>query len=225
MMPRSRAFDIVIRGLNELQTGCSPHPRRHIPLPSVLVASAIAKGTFRIRASVCASSVLPEPVGPSIRMLRLLQLNAVVSHIAGDALVVIVDRDGKRLLRRFLADDIIVQHRFDLRRFGDLAPLPAFSRTARTPRREYRGKARCTRRRYTCAGARHKAAHIVLAFAAERALHTAAIVVIVRHIILLPYGKFIVWPPRSCRRCRRKALRPRSCNGRVRRRAGSSRDL
>ena len=32
------------------------------------VASAIANGTFRIRASVWASSVLPQPVGPSSRM-------------------------------------------------------------------------------------------------------------------------------------------------------------
>ena len=32
------------------------------------VASAIAKGTFRMRASVCASSVFPQPVGPSRRM-------------------------------------------------------------------------------------------------------------------------------------------------------------
>ncbi len=33
------------------------------------VASAIANGTFSIRASVWASNVLPEPVGPSSRML------------------------------------------------------------------------------------------------------------------------------------------------------------
>ncbi len=28
----------------------------------------MVKGTFKMRASVCASSVLPEPVGPSSRM-------------------------------------------------------------------------------------------------------------------------------------------------------------
>ena len=33
------------------------------------VASAIANGTFKIRASVWASSVLPDPVGPSSMML------------------------------------------------------------------------------------------------------------------------------------------------------------
>jgi hypothetical protein len=33
------------------------------------VASAIQKGTSRMRASVCASSVLPLPVGPTIRIL------------------------------------------------------------------------------------------------------------------------------------------------------------
>ena len=33
------------------------------------VASAIANGTLSMRASVCASSVFPQPVGPSIMML------------------------------------------------------------------------------------------------------------------------------------------------------------
>ena len=33
-----------------------------------LVASAIAKGTWRKRASVWASSVFPQPVGPTSRM-------------------------------------------------------------------------------------------------------------------------------------------------------------
>src|SRR5699024_11317293 len=33
------------------------------------VASAIANGTFKIRANVCASNVLPLPVGPIIAML------------------------------------------------------------------------------------------------------------------------------------------------------------
>jgi hypothetical protein len=36
-----------------------------------VVASPIANGTFRIRASVRASSVLPQPVGPSSRMFDL----------------------------------------------------------------------------------------------------------------------------------------------------------
>ena len=39
------------------------------PASVSVVASAIAKGTFRMRASVCASRVLPEPVGPRSRML------------------------------------------------------------------------------------------------------------------------------------------------------------
>jgi len=41
------------------------------PLPTAhpLVASAMVKGTSRMRASVCASRVLPEPVGPMSRIL------------------------------------------------------------------------------------------------------------------------------------------------------------
>ena len=40
-----------------------------VPASVSVVASAMAKGTFRSLASVWARSVLPEPVGPSIRML------------------------------------------------------------------------------------------------------------------------------------------------------------
>jgi hypothetical protein len=39
------------------------------PASVSVVASTIVKGTSRIRASVCARSVLPEPVGPTRRML------------------------------------------------------------------------------------------------------------------------------------------------------------
>ena len=34
-----------------------------------MVASAIAKGTFKILANVLASNVLPDPVGPTNKML------------------------------------------------------------------------------------------------------------------------------------------------------------
>ena len=41
------------------------------PASVSVVASAIANGTFNMRASVCASSVLPDPVGPMRRILLL----------------------------------------------------------------------------------------------------------------------------------------------------------
>src|SRR5712672_1648404 len=41
------------------------------PASVSVVASAMVNGTSRMRASVCASSVLPEPVGPISRMLDL----------------------------------------------------------------------------------------------------------------------------------------------------------
>ena len=44
------------------------HPRPHILPQQSFVASAMAKGTFSL-ASVCARKVLPQPVGPSIRIL------------------------------------------------------------------------------------------------------------------------------------------------------------
>jgi len=49
------AFDIVVGRLQQLEN-------------DVLDVLAIVKGTSRMRASVCANSVLPEPVGPISRM-------------------------------------------------------------------------------------------------------------------------------------------------------------
>jgi hypothetical protein len=40
-----------------------------------VVASAIVNGTLRKRASVCASSVLPVPVGPMSRMFDFCELD------------------------------------------------------------------------------------------------------------------------------------------------------
>src|ERR1044071_1069243 len=52
-----RALDVVVRALQKLEDDVLD-----------VLASAIVNGTSRIRASVCASSVLPEPVGPISRM-------------------------------------------------------------------------------------------------------------------------------------------------------------
>ena len=41
------------------------------PASVSVVASAIVKGTSKIRANVCASNVLPQPVGPTRRMFDL----------------------------------------------------------------------------------------------------------------------------------------------------------
>jgi hypothetical protein len=42
------------------------------------VASAMANGTFRILARVCARRVLPEPVGPISRMLDFCSSTSVI---------------------------------------------------------------------------------------------------------------------------------------------------
>ena len=52
---RLRQFNIIVRRLNQLQQN--------------VVASAMANGTLSIRARDCASSVLPEPVGPTMIIL------------------------------------------------------------------------------------------------------------------------------------------------------------
>jgi hypothetical protein len=92
----------------------------------MVVASAMQKGTSRMRASVRASSVLPEPVGPMSRMLlfsistSLAELSAI--SVSGgwpaghDALVMIVHRDGQGLLGELLPDDVAVQLALDVGR-------------------------------------------------------------------------------------------------------------
>ena len=70
----------------------------------------MANGTSRMRASVCASSVLPVPVGPISRMLRLRQLHVrapLLVHL--DALVVVVDGHRQLLLGGVLPDYVLIQ--------------------------------------------------------------------------------------------------------------------
>ena len=74
-----------------------------------------------MRASVCASSVFPVPVGPISRMLDFGQLHlaaALLVHL--DALVVVVDRYGQLLLGGVLADHVLIQVFLQLQRLGKL---------------------------------------------------------------------------------------------------------
>jgi hypothetical protein len=84
-----------------------------------VVASAIAKGTLRIFASVCASSVLPVPVGPSSRMFDFCSSTSVARALRLDALVVVVHRHGEDLLRAVLPDHVVVEDGLDLRGLRD----------------------------------------------------------------------------------------------------------
>ena len=80
----------------------------------------MAKGTSRMRASVWASSVLPEPVGP---IRRMFDLSISMSGFLGavhQPLVVAVDGHGQDLLGLLLADDVLVEVLDDLPRRGDL---------------------------------------------------------------------------------------------------------
>ena len=90
-----------------------------------------------MRASVCASSVLPEPVGPVSRMLDFTSLYVVVLGLVVEPLVVIVDSDRQHLLGMALADHVIVQHIADfLRGRNAVARVGAvLNRTARASER------------------------------------------------------------------------------------------
>src|SRR6185295_10102774 len=60
--------------------------------------------------------------------VRLLQLDVAVRRLLRevDPLVVVVDRDGELLLRRLLADHVLVEERLDLLRLGQRAVLLLF---------------------------------------------------------------------------------------------------
>ena len=76
----------------------------------------MVNGTSRMRASVCASSVLPEPVGPTSRMFDLAISTSLFFCAVRQPLVVVVHRDRQHLLGVVLADHVVVQHLADLAR-------------------------------------------------------------------------------------------------------------
>src|ERR1700745_1242936 len=69
----------------------------------------MVKGTSRMRASVCANSVLPEPVGPISRMFDFASSTSLLGLVV-ETLVVIMDRDREHLLGVILTDDIVVKN-------------------------------------------------------------------------------------------------------------------
>jgi len=78
-------------------------------------------GTSRMRANVCARSVLPTPRRADQQDVALVELDLVIAARVGiDALVVIVDGDGEGLLGTVLPDHVLVQHILDFGRRGDL---------------------------------------------------------------------------------------------------------
>jgi len=82
--------------------------RTFAPASVSVVASAMVKGTSRIRASVCASSVLPDPVGPISRMFDLASSTSSCLVLVMEALVVVMDGDREHLLGVVLPDDVVV---------------------------------------------------------------------------------------------------------------------
>ena len=81
----------------------------------------MAKGTSRMRASVCANRVLPEPVGPIKRMFDLSISTSEPPVAVHQPLVMAVDRHREHLLGVLLANDVLVQLGDDLPRRGDFA--------------------------------------------------------------------------------------------------------
>ena len=69
-----------------------------------------------MRASVWASSVLPEPVGPIEQDVGLRELDILVLGRVVQALVVVVDRHREHALGAVLADDVVVEHLADFGR-------------------------------------------------------------------------------------------------------------
>ena len=62
-----------------------------------------------IFARVSASSVLPQPVGPTSSTFDFWSSTSPAAMDAGDALVVVVDGDAEDLLGVVLTDDVLVE--------------------------------------------------------------------------------------------------------------------
>ena len=69
-----------------------------------------------MRASVCASSVLPQPVGPISRMFDFASSTSLFLRGVVQALVVVVDGDREHALGVVLADHVVVEDLADLAR-------------------------------------------------------------------------------------------------------------
>ena len=85
----------------------------------------MVNGTFRSRASVSASSVLPEPGGPDQQDVALGELDLVArAHALGaaglQALVMVVDRHREHALGALLADHVLIEDFLDFLGLGKL---------------------------------------------------------------------------------------------------------
>ena len=70
----------------------------------------MVKGTSRIRASVWASSVLPQPGRPDQQDVGLGELDLITLAAVSEALVVVVHGDGEYTLGVVLPDHVVGQY-------------------------------------------------------------------------------------------------------------------
>jgi len=70
-------LDIVVGRLQQLEDDVLDVLADIAGFGEAVVASAMVKGTSRMRARVCASSVLPDPVGPISRMFDFASFDVV----------------------------------------------------------------------------------------------------------------------------------------------------
>ncbi len=153
-----------------------------------VVASAIVNGTFRSRASVSASSVLPQPVGPDQQDVALGELDlvlvvamALVAWPRLQALVVVVDRDREDLLGAVLADHVLVEDFADLVGLRQAVARPLLlllELLADDVVAEFDALVADENR-----GAGDELAHLVLALAAEGAIEQLAVVVLAPRVV------------------------------------------
>jgi hypothetical protein len=145
----------------------------------------MVNGTLSRRASVSASSVLPQPVGPISRMLLLASstssLRRCSARLGLQALVVVVDGHRQHLLGALLTDDVLVENLLDLVRARQLVAraLGAFLELfANDVVAQLDALVANEHRR-----ARDQLANLVLALAAERAVQQLAVVVFAAGIV------------------------------------------
>jgi hypothetical protein len=134
------------------------------------------EGHVSRRASVSASSVLPDPVGPISRMLLLASSTSSLRHRL-EALVVVVDGDGQHLLGPLLADHVLVENGVDLLRLGQLV-WPSSATLSCISSRMMSLQSSTHSSQMKTDGPGDQLAHLVLALAAERAVQQLAVVVL-----------------------------------------------
>ena len=167
-----RAFHVVIRSLDELEQDVL-HILAHIARLGQGRGVRHGEGDVQDLRKRLRKHGLAAARGPQHDDVALLQLHIVVRRARVDALVVVVDRNGKRALCVLLADDVLIQNRGNVVRLRDIRKL--HRRSLHIIFQDLAAKLDALIADID-AWPRDDPMHLILRFAAEGALHGAFLV-------------------------------------------------